>query len=88
MEPAVSQASAWGGPQFFRRARGFNVEMYHAAKKIPDQLKYASRKGIPFVWFAEEDGTHQVKNMSSGEQTKTDPQSWVLPEGYARHEAA
>lgn len=69
------------------RARGFNVEMYHAAKKIPDQLKYASRKGIPFVWFAEEDGTHQVKNMSSGEQTKTDPQSWVLPEGYARHEA-
>ncbi|AGH98218.1 histidine--tRNA ligase [Micavibrio aeruginosavorus] len=70
------------------RARGFNVEMYHAAKKIPDQLKYASRKGIPFVWFAEEDGTHQVKNMSSGEQTKTDPQSWVLPEGYARHEAA
>ncbi|WP_435641965.1 histidine--tRNA ligase [Micavibrio aeruginosavorus] len=70
------------------RARGFNVEMYHAAKKIPDQLKYASRKGIPFVWFAEEDGTHQVKNMSSGEQTKTEPQSWVLPEGYARHEAA
>ena len=70
------------------RARGFNVEMYHAAKKIPDQLKYASRKGIPFVWFTEEDGTHQVKNMSSGEQTKTDPQSWVLPEGYARHEAA
>lgn len=60
------------------RQRGLNVEMYHAAKKIPDQLKYASRKGIPFVWFCEEDGTHQVKDMIAGEQSPADPATWTL----------
>lgn len=59
------------------RKRGINVEMFHAAKKIPDQLKYASRKGIPFVWFVERDGTHQVKDMNSGEQTPADPATWT-----------
>lgn len=59
------------------RKRGINVEMFHAAKKIPDQLKYASRKGIPFVWFVESDGTHQVKDMNSGEQTPADPATWT-----------
>lgn len=59
------------------RKRGINVEMFHAAKKIPDQLKYASRKGIPFVWFVESDGTHQVKDMNSGEQTLADPATWT-----------
>jgi histidyl-tRNA synthetase len=60
------------------RKRGINVEMFHAAKKIPDQLKYASRKGIPFVWFVEEDGTHQVKNMVEGTQGAADPESWKM----------
>lgn len=62
------------------RARDLNVEMYHAAKKIPDQLKYASRKGIPYVWFCEEDGTHQVKTMATGEQGPANPDNW-MPEG-------
>jgi len=62
------------------RQRGLKVEMYHAAKKFPDQLKYASRKGIPYVWFTEEDGTHQVKNMLTGEQKKADPATWT-PDG-------
>ncbi len=62
------------------RQRGFNVEMYHAAKKIPDQLKYASRKGIPYVWFAEDGNAHQVKNMDTGEQISCDPATW-MPEG-------
>lgn len=60
------------------RERGLNVEMYHAARKIPDQMKYASKKGIPFVWFPPfEDGKeHEVKNMTTGEQTKADVASW------------
>lgn len=62
------------------RARGLRVEMYHAARKFPDQLKYASRKGIPYVWITEEDGSSQVKNMLTGEQQKADPQTWS-PEG-------
>ncbi len=68
------------------RRRGFNVELFHAAKKIPDQLKYASRKGTPFVWFPFADG-HQVKNMATGEQKPADPQSWQ-PEKENVHAAA
>lgn len=59
------------------RTRGLRVEMYHAAKKFPDQLKYASRKGIPYVWITEDDGTYQVKNMTTGEQIKADPTTWT-----------
>lgn len=60
------------------RKRGYNVELYHAARKIPDQMKYASRKGIPYVWFPPfEDGqTHQVKDMASGEQIDADCHTW------------
>lgn len=64
------------------RERGYNVELYHAAKKIPDQLKYASKKLIPFVWFPFKDG-HQVKDMSTGEQTPADPALWTLPGGHS-----
>lgn len=69
------------------RARGLRVEMFHAAKKFPDQLKYASRKGIPYVWITEEDGTYQVKNMLTSEQVKADPATWT-PEGRKIDEAA
>lgn len=33
------------------RGRGLNVELYHQADKVAKQVRYASRKGIPFVWF-------------------------------------
>lgn len=70
------------------RKRGLKVEMYHAAKKIPDQLKYASRKGIPYVWFPETEGRpHEVKNMTTGDQSPADPQHWK-PEGKALEQAA
>jgi histidyl-tRNA synthetase len=64
------------------RHRGLKVEMYHAPKKIPDQMKYASRKGIPYVWFPPfEDGRpHEVKNMGTGSQAEADPENWQ-PEG-------
>lgn len=60
------------------RGRGLNVELFHAPKKIPDQLKYASRKGIPYVWFPDEDG-HKVKTMATGEQSSADPALWESP---------
>ncbi|MBI2234798.1 MAG: histidine--tRNA ligase [Micavibrio aeruginosavorus] len=70
------------------RRRGLKVEMYHAAKKIPDQLKYASRKGIPYVWFPETDGRpHEVKNMTTGAQSPAEPQHWK-PEGKTLEQAA
>jgi histidyl-tRNA synthetase len=60
------------------RARGLNTELYHQADKIARQLRYASRKGIPFVWFPPfEDGKpHEVKDMATGEQSPADPRTW------------
>jgi histidyl-tRNA synthetase len=52
------------------RAKGYNVEMYHRDAKIKNQMAYAEKKGIPFVWFPPfKDGQpHEVKNMLTGEQ--------------------
>ncbi|MDH3335752.1 MAG: histidine--tRNA ligase [Rhodospirillaceae bacterium] len=60
------------------RARGINVEMYHEQGKLKNQLRYAERKGITFVWFPPVDngGTHEVKNMLTGEQVKADIAVW------------
>ncbi|HEY2831982.1 MAG TPA: histidine--tRNA ligase [Sporichthyaceae bacterium] len=60
------------------RARGLRVETYHEAAKIGNQIRYASRKLIPYVWFPPfEDGKpHEVKDLASGEQTAADPAAW------------
>jgi histidyl-tRNA synthetase len=59
------------------RKRGLNVEMYPAPIKQAQQLRYASRKSIPYAWFLPyaEKG-HEVKNMATGEQEAADPDSW------------
>ena len=61
------------------RDRGFKVEMYHEEKSLKAQMKYASRKGIPFVWFPSwaEQPKHEVKDMTSGEQTVAELATWV-----------
>ena len=59
------------------RANGNNVEMYHAPKKMGDQLKYASKKGIPFVWVVR-GGAHEVKDMAAQTQESADPQTWKV----------
>jgi histidyl-tRNA synthetase len=60
------------------RERGLNVEMYHTPGKLAQQMRYASRKGIPYVWFPpfEEGGVHEVKDMASEKQTTADPAIW------------
>jgi histidyl-tRNA synthetase len=60
------------------RARGLNVETYHEADKLGKQIRYASRKLIPYVWFPPfEDGKpHEVKDMNAGEQATADPATW------------
>lgn len=57
------------------RKNGVNVEMYHAPKKMGDQLKYASKKLLPYVWFVR-DGKHEVKNMIDQSQSEADPNTW------------
>lgn len=60
------------------RARGFNTEVYHQADKVAKQIRYASRKGIPFAWFPPfEDGRpHEIKDLTSGDQVPADPDTW------------
>jgi len=61
------------------RERNFKVEMYHEEKSLKAQMKYASRKGIPYVWFPanSEQPKHEVKNMDTGEQTVANLESWL-----------
>ena len=57
------------------RNRGVNVETFHEQTALDKQLRYASRKGIPHVWFA---GTvHEVRDMNSGTQSPADPATWM-----------
>lgn len=59
------------------RANGLKVEMYHAPKKTGDQIKFADRKGIPYVWFPD---INEVKNIVTGEQKPADPKTWMPEE--------
>lgn len=72
------------------RQRGFNVEVYHADQKVKRQMAYAEKKGIPYVWFPpfENGQPHEVKNMLTGQQAHTAPESWIPVAGGDVHEAA
>lgn len=72
------------------RRRGFKVEMYHAAKKIGDQFKYANRKNIRYVWVPpfEKGGAHEVKDMVAGTQSPADPKTWTPDKENGNADAA
>ncbi|WP_375486154.1 histidine--tRNA ligase [uncultured Jatrophihabitans sp.] len=62
------------------RARGIPVEVAATPQKFGKQIRYAERRGIPFVWFPGSDGSaHQVKDIRSGDQLDADPASWTPP---------
>jgi histidyl-tRNA synthetase len=61
------------------RGRGVAVEVSPNAAKYGKQIRYAERRGIPFVWFPQADGTHQVRDIRSGEQVTADLSAWVPP---------
>lgn len=58
------------------RARGISTEVAPRADRFGKQIKYADKRGIPFVWF----GTDQVKDIRSGDQVAADPAGWTPPE--------
>ena len=60
------------------RARGIACEVAPRAEKFGKQIRYADRRGIPFVWFPRSDGD-QVKDIRSGAQVAADPASWSPP---------
>ncbi|ALE92234.1 histidyl-tRNA synthase [Arthrobacter alpinus] len=61
------------------RARGISTEVAAKADKFGKQIKYADKRGIPYVWFTDESGAHQVKDIRSGEQVAADPVTWMPP---------
>jgi histidyl-tRNA synthetase len=60
------------------RSRGIPVEVAPAAAKFGKQIRFADRRGIPFVWFSTENGP-EVKDIRSGEQVPADPATWTPP---------
>jgi len=60
------------------RIRGIATEVAAAPQKYGKQIRYAERRGIPFVWFPGE--AHEVKDIRSGEQAVADPATWTPPE--------
>lgn len=58
------------------RGHGLNVEQYHTVKKWEKHLKYAEKKQIPYIGYLKGD-TFEVKNMATGDQSKTDPDTWM-----------
>jgi len=67
------------------RERGIACEVAPSAAKFGKQIKFADRRGIPFVWFPgspRDDGApelDQVKDIRSGEQVDADAATWTPP---------
>jgi histidyl-tRNA synthetase len=61
------------------RARGIACEVAASPQKFGKQIRYAERRGIPFVWFPMADGGHEVKDIRSGDQVPADPGAWRPP---------
>jgi histidyl-tRNA synthetase len=65
------------------RARGIPCEVAPAPQKFGKQIRYAERRGIPYVWFPPAEGQsaegHEVKDIRTGEQVSADPSSWTPP---------
>ena len=79
---ALTNDDSWGAAQDVAaqlRGRGIATEVAAKAEKFGKQIKFADRRGIPFVWFTDDDGKHQVKDIRSGEQVDADPASWTPP---------
>ncbi|GAB4004714.1 histidine--tRNA ligase [Nocardioides ultimimeridianus] len=64
------------------RASGVPTEVAARADKFGKQIRYAERRGIPFVLFertGETGTTYEVKDIRSGEQVTVDPATWMPP---------
>ncbi|MBM0233692.1 histidine--tRNA ligase [Micromonospora sp. STR1_7] len=62
------------------RRRGVPTEVSPSAAKFGKQIRYAERRGIPYVWFPGADGAaDEVKDIRSGEQVTADAGEWMPP---------
>jgi histidyl-tRNA synthetase len=58
------------------RARGIATEVAPAATRYGRQIRFAERRGIPYVWFPD---SGDVKDIRSGDQVPADPATWSPP---------
>jgi histidyl-tRNA synthetase len=63
------------------RQRGIPCEVAPLAAKFGKQIKFAQRRGIPFVWFPAtgDQSSDSVKDIRSGAQAVADAESWMPP---------
>ncbi|MET8251586.1 histidine--tRNA ligase [Micromonospora sp. NPDC005197] len=74
------QRSASGRIASALRRRGIATEVSPSAAKFGKQIRYAERRGIPYVWFPGADGApDEVKDIRSGEQVTADAREWAPP---------
>jgi histidyl-tRNA synthetase len=63
------------------RGRGVPTEVAPTAAKYGKQIRYAERRGIPYVWFPGADGVPDtVKDIRSGAQVPADAGAWSPPD--------
>jgi len=56
------------------RARGIATEVAPSAAKYGRQIRFAERRGIPYVWFPD---AGEVRDIRSGDQVAADPADWT-----------
>jgi histidyl-tRNA synthetase len=61
------------------RARGIATEVSPSAAKFGKQIRFAERRGIPYVWFPGTDSADEVKDIRSGDQGPADASTWTPP---------
>jgi histidyl-tRNA synthetase len=59
------------------RRRGIPTEVSPTAAKFGKQIRFAERRGIPFVWFPGD--PDEVKDIRSGDQGPADAATWEPP---------
>jgi histidyl-tRNA synthetase len=60
------------------RRRGIATEVSPTAAKFGKQIRFAERRGIPYVWFPGD--PDEVKDIRSGEQVPADAATWQPPQ--------
>ncbi|MBK7821192.1 MAG: histidine--tRNA ligase [Tessaracoccus sp.] len=60
------------------RSRGVAVEVAPKADKFGKQIRFAERRGIPFVWFGA-GYDDSVKDIRTGAQAPASPDAWTPP---------
>lgn len=70
-----SRADADAAAQMLR-AHNVACEVSPNAAKFGKQIRFAERRGIPYVLFATEDG-YEIKDIRTGEQVPADPATWT-----------